>query len=45
MKGDADMMGLYQQQFVNYLGRLKDFGEARENTDAFRVGLPLKART
>lgn len=45
MKGDADMLGLYQQQFVNYLGRLKDFAEARENTDAYRVGLPLKART
>lgn len=45
MKGEPDMLGLYQQQFVNYLGRLKDFGEARENTDAYRMGLPLKART
>jgi hypothetical protein len=27
------------------LTRLKDLGEARENTDGYRVGLPSRART
>lgn len=45
MKGEQDMMMTYQNQFVNALGRLKDLAEARENTDAYRVGMPLKGRT
>ena len=39
MKGEADLMQFYEQRFQVELSRLKDLGEARENTDAFREGL------
>ena len=45
MKGEKDMLDLYNGRFVEAVGRIKDLGEARENTDAYRVGLPSRART
>ena len=39
MKGEQDVIQMYQQQFVEAMSRLKNFGEARENTDAYRAGL------
>lgn len=45
MKGEADMMQLYEQRFAQELQRLKDLAEARENSDAYRRGLPDKPRT
>ena len=45
MKGEKDILDLYNGRFIETLTRLKDLGEARENTDGYRVGLPLKART
>lgn len=39
MKGDADLLNLYNQRFAEALTRLKNFGEGRENTDAYRDGL------
>ena len=45
MKGEADLMQFYEQRFQVELSRLKDLGEARENTDAFRRGLPDRPRT
>lgn len=45
MKGEADVLTEYKTRFVESLSRLKDYAEARENTDSNRVGLPLKART
>ena len=45
MKGEADLMQFYEQRFQLELSRLKDFGEARENADAFRRGLPDTPRT
>lgn len=39
MKGEQDVIGMYQQQFVEAMQRLKNFGEARETTDAYRSGL------
>lgn len=45
MKGEADMMQLYEQRFAQELLRLKDLAEARENSDAYRRGLPNKPRT
>ena len=45
MKGEADMMQLYEQRFQQEVMRLKDLAEARENTDAFRRGLPDRPRT
>ena len=40
MKGEPDVIAQYEKNYVFYLQRLKDLGEARENTDAFRRGLP-----
>jgi len=45
MKGEQDMMQLYEQRFVQEIQRLKDLAEARENSDAYRRGLPDRPRT
>jgi len=39
MKGDQDIMNVYNQRYAEALTRLKNFGEGRENTDAYRDGL------
>ena len=44
MKGEADMMQLYEQRFIQEIQRLKDLAEARENSDAYRRGLPDRPR-
>ena len=38
MKGEPDMLQLYDKQFTEALSRLKDLAEARENADAYRRG-------
>ena len=45
MKGEQDMMQLYEQRFLQEIQRLKDLAEARENSDAYRRGLPDRPRT
>jgi hypothetical protein len=45
MKGEQDMMQLYEQRFIQEIQRLKDLAEARENSDAYRRGLPDRPRT
>ena len=45
MKGEADMMQLYEQRFAQEVQRLKDLAEARENSDGYRRGLPDRPRT
>ena len=45
MKGEPDMLQLYDKQFTEALSRLKDLAEARENADAYRRGLPERPRT
>ena len=45
MKGEPDVMKLYNDRFLESLSRLKDYAEARENSDAYRRGLPQRART
>ena len=45
MKGEPDVMKMYSERFVESLVRLKDLGEARENEDANRQGLPRRARS
>ena len=45
MKGEADMMQLYEQRFIQEIQRLKDLAEARENSDAYRRGLPDRPRS
>ena len=45
MKGEADILGLYEKQFNEAISRIKDLAEARENSDAYRRGLPDRPRT
>jgi len=45
MKGEKDLMDLYNGRFIEALSRIKDLGEARENSDAYRRGLPDRPRT
>jgi len=45
MKGEPDVVKNYTGLYMQYLERLKDFGEARENTDGYRVGVPSRPRT
>ena len=39
------MLQLYEQRFIQEIQRLKDLAEARENSDAYRRGLPDRPRT
>jgi Fe-S cluster assembly iron-binding protein IscA len=39
MKGEADMLQLYETRFLQNIARLKNYGEGVENTDAYREGL------
>lgn len=39
MKGEPDLLNVYNQRYAEALTRLKNFGEGRENTDAYRDGL------
>ena len=39
MKGEADMLQLYESRFSECISRLKNYGEGLENTDAYRTGL------
>ena len=45
MKGEPDLIQQYEKRFMDQLTRLKDYGEARENTDAYSEGLPRAPRT
>jgi len=45
MKGEKDIMDLYNARFMEAMSRVKDLGEARENDDANRQGLPRRPRT
>ena len=45
MKGEPDMMQSYERRFLQEIQRLKDLAEARENSDAYRRGLPDRPRT
>jgi len=39
MKGENDLIKLYNDRYMEALSRLKNYGEGVENTDAFRTGL------
>lgn len=45
MKGEQDVIAMYDGRFQESLSRLKDLAEARENDDAYRQGLPTRPRT
>ena len=44
MKGEADVIQNYSQRFVEAVQGLKLYGEARENTDAYRTGLVTRSK-
>ncbi len=45
MKGEPGVLQLYQQRFTEAVQRLKNYGEGRENTDAYRSGLVTVRQT
>ena len=45
MKGEQDVLKTYNEKFIEALSRVKDYAEARENSDAYRKGLPERPRT
>ena len=45
MKGEADIIAVYEKRFAEEISRLKDLGETRENSDAYRQGFPRQMRT
>mgnify|MGYP003148670067 FL=1 len=44
MKGEADLLKVYDSRLVEALSRLKVYGEGQENVDAYRDGLPRVKR-
>ena len=45
MKGEQDVIQNYFQQFADSVSRLKNYGEAVEDTDAYRTGLIIREKT
>ena len=45
MKGEPEIITMYENRFTEQLTRLKDLAEARENTDAYSAGLPSRPRS
>ena len=45
MKGESDVIKMYSDRFMEELSRLKDLGEARENSDSYRTGLKTQPKT
>tara|TARA_R100001126_G_scaffold88881_1_gene57787 strand:- start:2505 stop:3356 length:852 start_codon:yes stop_codon:yes gene_type:complete len=45
MKGEQDIVALYQNRFNESLSRLKNYGEGVENVDHYREGLVRVSRT
>lgn len=44
MKGEQDMMAMYNTRFQESLVSLKMFGESKENTDQYRTGQVIRAK-
>ena len=42
MKGEADVLQLYNSRFGEAIQRLKGYAEGQENIDSYRMGLPTK---
>jgi len=45
MKGEPDMMQEYEKRFAEGVIAMKNFGEAKEVTDAYRTGLVIRDKT
>jgi hypothetical protein len=44
MKGEADLIGNYNQRFAEAVNSLKQMGEAKETSDAYRTGLVMRTK-
>jgi hypothetical protein len=44
MKGDPNLMGVYDKRFQESLIGLKMLGEAKETTDEYRTGRVIRAK-
>jgi hypothetical protein len=38
LRNEADTMQTYQTMYLQYLARLKNLAEGKENSDAYRLG-------
>ena len=45
MKGEQDIMSLYNSRFKEALVGIKQLGEAKETTDEYRTGKVLREKT
>lgn len=45
MKGEPDLLSLYNERFMEALSRLKNLGEGQETTDEYRYGPVRRPRT
>lgn len=45
MKGEPDILQVYEKRFLEEAQRLKNFGEALENTDNYRMGQLIRSKT
>jgi hypothetical protein len=44
MKGDADMMTLYEKRFMEAMSRMQVLGETKEVTDEYRTGQIIRPK-
>ena len=44
MKGEPDLLQEYEKRFVEAIGAMKQFGEAKEVTDQYRTGLVMRPK-
>jgi hypothetical protein len=45
MKGEPDVMQEYEKRFAESIISMKNFGESKEVTDAYRTGLVIRDKT
>ena len=44
MKGEPDLLQEYEKRFVEAVGAMKQFGEAKEVTDQYRTGMVIRPK-
>ena len=45
MKGEADVIKMYSDRYMESISRLKNYAEGMEDKDAFRAGKLIRPRT
>ena len=44
MKGEADVMAMYEKRFTEAISGMKMFGESKEVTDEYRTGMLIRPK-